>query len=105
MAMAPLALPRSLPLPFPPFHFFSPRLTRRPSFICSLSARTKTRSRSAILWFKHDLRLDDHPALAASSQTHRSLLPLYVFDHRILSRQSFIHSTALPFFYTFLFEA
>ncbi|XWS61020.1 hypothetical protein CRYUN_Cryun07bG0089900 [Craigia yunnanensis] len=88
MAMTLLALPRSLPLPFPPFHFFSPRLTPRPSFICSLSARTKTRSRSAILLFKHDLRLDDHPVLAASAQTHRSLLPLYVFDHRILSRYS-----------------
>ncbi|XP_007038428.2 PREDICTED: uncharacterized protein LOC18605386 [Theobroma cacao] len=87
--MALLAFPRSLPLPFPPFYFFSPRPTPRPSFICSLSAGAgRTKSGSAILWFKHDLRLDDHPALVAAAETHRSLLPLYVFDHRILSRYS-----------------
>ncbi|XP_022736721.1 uncharacterized protein LOC111289719 [Durio zibethinus] len=88
-----LTFPRSLPLPlpFPPFPFFSPRSTPRPSCICSLSARTRrtdTHSDSAILWFKHDLRLDDHPALSAAVQMHRSILPLYVFDHRILSRYS-----------------
>ncbi|XWS37699.1 hypothetical protein CRYUN_Cryun19dG0067400 [Craigia yunnanensis] len=88
MAMALLTLPRSPPLLFPPFHLFSSRSSPRPSCICSLSAGTSTRSGSAILWFKHDLRLDDHPALAAAAQTHRSLLPLYVFDHRILSRYS-----------------
>ncbi|XVE58698.1 hypothetical protein DITRI_Ditri04bG0189700 [Diplodiscus trichospermus] len=81
-----LAFPPSLP--FPQFHFFSPRSAPRPSFTCSLSAGNQTPSRSAILWFKHDLRLDDHPALTAAAQTHRSLLPLYVFDHRILSRYS-----------------
>ncbi|KAF4372137.1 hypothetical protein F8388_000353 [Cannabis sativa] len=41
----------------------------------------------AVLWFKHDLRIDDHPALVAASD-HRDLVPLYVFDHRILSRFS-----------------
>ncbi|OMO85847.1 hypothetical protein CCACVL1_09967 [Corchorus capsularis] len=87
--MALLTLPRSLPLTFPPFHFFSPRRTTRPSFVCSLSSGTgPTKSGSAILWFKHDLRLDDHPALAAAAETHRSVLPLYVFDHRILARYS-----------------
>ncbi|OMO98081.1 hypothetical protein COLO4_14152 [Corchorus olitorius] len=87
--MALLTLPRSLPLTFPPFHFFSPRRTTRPSFVCSLSSGTgPTKSGSAILWFKHDLRLDDHPALVAAAETHRSVLPLYVFDHRILSRYS-----------------
>ncbi|XVF50670.1 hypothetical protein PTKIN_Ptkin04bG0120700 [Pterospermum kingtungense] len=73
----------SLPLPLlsPPF-----RSKPRRSFICSLSTGTKTPS--AILWFKHDLRLHDHPALTTAAHTHRSLLPLYVFDHRILFRYS-----------------
>ncbi|XVF09684.1 hypothetical protein REPUB_Repub07fG0116100 [Reevesia pubescens] len=89
LAMPLLTFPRSLP--FPPFQFFSPPSTprrRRPSFISSLSSATYTRSGAAILWFKHDLRLDDHPALSDAAQTHPSLLPLYVFDHRILSRYS-----------------
>uniref|UniRef100_A0A2N9HY98 Photolyase/cryptochrome alpha/beta domain-containing protein n=1 Tax=Fagus sylvatica TaxID=28930 RepID=A0A2N9HY98_FAGSY len=42
---------------------------------------------SSILWFKHDLRVDDHPGLVAASKS-RALVPLYVFDHRILSRYS-----------------
>ncbi|KAL5569987.1 hypothetical protein UlMin_026562 [Ulmus minor] len=42
---------------------------------------------AAVLWFKHDLRIDDHPGLLAASD-HSSLVPLYVFDHRIVSRFS-----------------
>ncbi|KAI8564628.1 hypothetical protein RHMOL_Rhmol03G0195500 [Rhododendron molle] len=42
---------------------------------------------AAVLWFKHDLRLDDHPGLAAASSC-RTVVPLYVFDRRILSRFS-----------------
>lgn len=45
---------------------------------------------AAILWFKHDLRIDDHPGLVAASKS-RVLLPLYVFDHRILSREFHIY--------------
>lgn len=41
----------------------------------------------AVLWFKHDLRFDDHPGLVAASK-HPDLIPLYVFDHRILHRFS-----------------
>ncbi|KAE8662095.1 hypothetical protein F3Y22_tig00113719pilonHSYRG00031 [Hibiscus syriacus] len=78
-----------LSFPSSPFRFFSPHsILRRRSFVCSFSAATDARSRSAILWFKHDLRIDDHPGLAAASQTHRFVLPLYVFDHRILYRYS-----------------
>ncbi|TYI53173.1 hypothetical protein E1A91_D12G300300v1 [Gossypium mustelinum] len=86
--MALLSFSRSFTLLSSPFHFFSPRsIRRRRSFVCSLSAATDVRSRSAVLWFKHDLRLDDHPALSAA-ETHRFVLPLYVFDRRILSRYS-----------------
>ncbi|CAA0809566.1 Unknown protein [Striga hermonthica] len=42
---------------------------------------------TAILWYKHDLRIEDHPGLIAASQ-HSCVLPLYVFDRRILSRFS-----------------
>lgn len=33
-----------------------------------------------ILWFKHDLRLDDHPGLQAALQSGGPLLPVYCFD-------------------------
>jgi deoxyribodipyrimidine photolyase len=33
----------------------------------------------AIVWFKHDLRMDDHLGLAASAQYHR-VIPLFIFD-------------------------
>lgn len=42
---------------------------------------------TAILWYKHDLRVEDHPGLVAAS-SHRCVVPLYVFDRRILSRFS-----------------
>ncbi|KAH7856202.1 hypothetical protein Vadar_033898 [Vaccinium darrowii] len=42
---------------------------------------------AAVLWFKHDLRLDDHPGLIAASRC-RTVVPLYVFDRRIISRFS-----------------
>lgn len=35
--------------------------------------------RRALLWFKQDLRLDDHPALIAAADAER-VLPLYIFD-------------------------
>ncbi|KAL1069905.1 hypothetical protein V6Z11_D12G297200 [Gossypium hirsutum] len=80
--MALLSFSRSFTLLSSPFHFFSPRsIRRRRSFVCSLSAATDVRSRSAVLWFKHDLRLDDHPALSAA-ETHRysdDMLELLLF--------------------------
>ena len=36
----------------------------------------------AILWFKHDLRLDDHPGVAAAS-AFKQVLPVYVFDPNV----------------------
>lgn len=46
------------------------------------------KSGTALLWFKHDLRVDDHPGLVAAASEHESVLPVYVFDRRILSRFS-----------------
>ncbi|PSS33167.1 Cryptochrome DASH like [Actinidia chinensis var. chinensis] len=95
--MALLVFPRFLPLTS-----LSPNLSSRPQtrLLCSSlamasmsSTRTRTESSvgetagAAVLWFKHDLRLDDHPGLVAASR-FRKVVPLYVFDRRILSRFS-----------------
>lgn len=41
---------------------------------------------AAVVWFKHDLRIDDHPGLvAAAAEPRRPVVPLYVFDSRILA--------------------
>ncbi|KAL0891016.1 hypothetical protein Bca101_014999 [Brassica carinata] len=78
----------TLPLP----HFLPHRLRRnhipvdlrRNRCRCCLSPATNERS-TAVVWFKHDLRVDDHPGLLAASK-HRAVVPLYVLDRRILSR-------------------
>ncbi|KAL2550232.1 DNA photolyase [Forsythia ovata] len=43
---------------------------------------------AAIVWYKHDLRVDDHSGLIAAASQYRTLVPVYVFDHRIVSRFS-----------------
>jgi deoxyribodipyrimidine photo-lyase len=40
----------------------------------------------AILWFRRDLRLADHPALAAAAADHREVVPLFVVDPRFTRR-------------------
>lgn len=32
------------------------------------------------VWFKHDLRLDDHPGLQQAVSADTSLVPVYCFD-------------------------
>jgi deoxyribodipyrimidine photo-lyase len=34
----------------------------------------------AVMWFRRDLRLDDHPALAAALSEHPEVVPLFVLD-------------------------
>ncbi|CAH8304255.1 unnamed protein product [Eruca vesicaria subsp. sativa] len=73
----------SLSLP----HFLPHRLRlnhRRSQCRCCLSSTTNESS-TAVVWFKQDLRVDDHPGLIAASK-HREVIPLYVLDRRILSR-------------------
>jgi deoxyribodipyrimidine photo-lyase len=41
--------------------------------------------RSAILWFRRDLRLHDHPALTAAAAASDRLLPLFVLDPALLA--------------------
>lgn len=39
---------------------------------------------TAILWFRRDLRLHDHPALVAASAAHARIVPLFVLDPALL---------------------
>ncbi|WOL19137.1 hypothetical protein Cni_G27934 [Canna indica] len=74
-----------------------PRPRRLPCFyVAPLRASAATaslqgdaaRGGTAIVWFKNDLRIDDHPGLATAVAKHEMVIPLYVFDHRILSNLS-----------------
>ncbi|XP_019264780.1 PREDICTED: uncharacterized protein LOC109242374 isoform X2 [Nicotiana attenuata] len=75
---------------------FSSNPKARPSLCCTSSIMSVKKMKAAgsgagnkdaaaILWYKHDLRVDDHPGIVAASM-HRTLVPLYIFDPRILSR-------------------
>ena len=39
---------------------------------------------TAIVWFRRDLRVADHPALVAALEGHESVVPLYVLDDALL---------------------
>jgi deoxyribodipyrimidine photo-lyase len=54
---------------------------------------------TAIVWFRRDLRLHDHPALAAAVREHAQTVPLFVLDDALLggraasgARTAFMHS-------------
>ncbi|KAL6846020.1 hypothetical protein ACP4OV_023468 [Aristida adscensionis] len=50
------------------------------------ASRDGAAAAAAVVWFKHDLRVDDHPGLvAAAAEPRRPVVPLYVFDRRILA--------------------
>ncbi|KAH9647539.1 photolyase/cryptochrome alpha/beta domain-containing protein [Citrus sinensis] len=87
--MALISFPRFLSRPLESNHRRS--LRSRHKCVCCVSptaaATSKGRSGSAVIWFKQDLRVDDHLGLVAASK-YQAVVPLYVFDHRILSRYS-----------------
>ncbi|KAL9263622.1 Pheophytinase, chloroplastic-like protein [Drosera capensis] len=64
-----------------------PSATRRlSSAVSGAERRGGASAAAAIVWFKHDLRTDDHPGLvAAASEEFDVVVPVYVFDRRILS--------------------
>lgn len=41
---------------------------------------------TVVMWFRRDLRLADHPALAAAAAEHRRVVPLFVADPMLLER-------------------
>ncbi|KAL2227185.1 UNVERIFIED_CONTAM: Pheophytinase, chloroplastic [Sesamum indicum] len=86
--MALLFLPRLFTVSMSPKRaFFAPKARFRLS-ASAVDVRVESgaaaSSTTAIVWYKHDLRVEDHPGLVAASQ-HRCVVPLYVFDRRILS--------------------
>lgn len=51
---------------------------------------------TAVVLFTRDLRVHDHPGLAAAAHEHDAVLPLFVFDDRLVrragaARQAFLH--------------
>ncbi|XP_050387503.1 uncharacterized protein LOC126803813 [Argentina anserina] len=76
-------------LHYPPSLFSSHRTLlhspKRRRFRAHISVNAASKTGAAVVWLKHDLRVDDHPALLAAAD-HSGAIPLYVFDHRILSR-------------------
>ena len=80
--------PSPFTLPSPALKFEMSLLVRA-NLGPELGAADTSSKGAAIIWYKHDLRIDDHPALVAASHHHPMLLPLYIFDHRILSRMLF----------------
>lgn len=40
---------------------------------------------TALLWFRRDLRLSDHPALAAALAAHEHVVPVFCLDDRLLT--------------------
>lgn len=40
---------------------------------------TSLEEKVAVVWFKHDLRMDDHPGLISAAQ-YDNVLPLFIFD-------------------------
>ena len=45
-----------------------------------------SRSAVAVVWFRRDLRLADHPALTAAIAAARTVVPLFVLDDRLLTQ-------------------
>ncbi|CAL5087172.1 unnamed protein product [Urochloa decumbens] len=90
--MALLALRLGPLLPAPP-HRRRILRNRCQARIVASNATTPVRdagaAAAAVVWFKHDLRIDDHPGLAAAvAEPRRPVVPLYVFDRRILAGYS-----------------
>ncbi|MFN4098496.1 MAG: deoxyribodipyrimidine photo-lyase, partial [Pararhodobacter sp.] len=44
---------------------------------------TQNKDTPLILWFRRDLRLDDHPMLAAAAATGRPLIPVFIADRSV----------------------
>ncbi|KAF3324987.1 Pheophytinase [Carex littledalei] len=78
------------------FHCSTPVLARpvhvqrvRPVRLSKVVVRAKGgNGEAAVVWFKNDLRIDDHPGLIEAVEKHESVIPLYVFDPCILSDYS-----------------
>ncbi|KAJ4803865.1 alpha/beta-Hydrolases superfamily protein [Rhynchospora pubera] len=82
----PLRFHSSPPVLARPVRFQRSR-TVRPSKVVLVRAKGAS-GEAAVVWFKNDLRIDDHPGLIQAVEKHESVIPLYVFDPYILSDYS-----------------
>src|SRR5215207_5069457 len=44
---------------------------------------------TALVWFRRDLRVHDHPPLARAVAAHDRVVPIFVLDHTLLARGRF----------------
>ncbi len=51
-------------------------------------------SRTAIVWFRRDLRLHDHPALTTATREYERVVPVFVLDDRLLHERYAAASSA-----------
>src|SRR6185295_4702123 len=57
---------------------------RRPSSFESTSCVLRWMTSTAILWYRRDLRVHDHPALRAALDDHDRVVPVFVLDDALL---------------------
>jgi deoxyribodipyrimidine photo-lyase len=62
------------------------RVEGLPERMTVMSATTATAQDTTIVWFRRDLRLQDHPALLEAVTRSSQVLPLFVLDDRLLKR-------------------
>ncbi len=75
-------------------------LNRSRSIVSKTSATTPTSESHpapvgdapVIVWFKHDLRIDDHPGLHQALATSKTIIPFFCFDPR--RYEQVVHSTS-----------
>ena len=61
--------------------------------------------KSAILWFRNDLRLNDNPVLHAALKENDAIIPLYVLDERLLNAKQWNIPKIAPHRLQFLLES
>ncbi|KAG0491955.1 hypothetical protein HPP92_005353 [Vanilla planifolia] len=66
-------------------HYGRSRFRRRLLTVARAGELAGCGTGAAVVWYKHDLRVDDHPGLVAAASQYQTVVPLYVFDHRIIS--------------------
>ena len=59
----------------------------------------------ALLWFRNDLRLHDHPALQAALNRAEEIVPVYIIDERYLQRDRWGFLRTGPYRLQFLLES
>ncbi|MEM9821323.1 MAG: DASH family cryptochrome [Bacteroidota bacterium] len=61
--------------------------------------------KSALLWFRNDLRLSDHLALQAALKESDTIVPVYIFDEQWLGKDQWGFQRTGPFRMQFLLES